>query len=54
MTNVTIECRCGAATKIPVANLLAIRRLPKEMDDWAEAHRASGCLLMDHPPAKAV
>jgi hypothetical protein len=24
------------------------------MDDWAEAHRASGCLLMDHPPAKAV
>jgi hypothetical protein len=54
MTNVTIECRCGAATKIPVANLLAIRRLPADMQNWIEDHRASGCQLMDKPLTKAV
>jgi hypothetical protein len=49
MSNVILECACGATTSIPVYNVLFLRRLPADMQNWIEDHRASGCQLMDKP-----
>jgi hypothetical protein len=54
VTNVILSCPCGAETSIPVYNVLFLRRLPHDMQTWADDHRATGCQLLDQPPKDAA